>query len=777
MTISQAPSQTFFAALVDAIHQASAYNRNDLEPPAAVLWTDRERQWEPLLPRLREALPLLTLGQYDAGTRTGPSYWLRCAIARALPEDVLPSDVVPILYLPGVSRQDMRAVEEAPKGLQPLAELQYRGVLWNHRNGRDWTPSAFLQSEEGGLGIEVGTDLSTREAIGRTLLKLADEPVDRLRREAPLRTAFFDTLLHPDEVRNLLQWLNAPDAYRQASDGNAWAAFRALCRSKYGFGPNTDGEITAARLLGERDGAWEVVWRRFREAPTSYGRIPDLLRAARPTQVTLPLWHRSDSWPQENEERESDLRAALLELANCTAGEARKAIAALEIEHGARREWVWAELGHSPLATALRPLSALAAESERSVVGSSIREIAERYASGGWRADLALLDTLASVDLPVDVSAVKAASSALYRPWLEVGAKALQDAVRTSTDASVVPQPFKSVNPGVCVLFCDGLRYDVACRLEELLRATGYEGSICWRMAALPAVTPTAKPAVTPVAGELGPGTGFDTIVKSKGTKVTAEVLRKLLSQAGYEILKGDDLGDPSGRGWTEMGTIDSYGHEYGWKVAAHIVSEVRALRDRIAALLDHGWKQVVVVTDHGWLLLPGALPKVSLPEQLTEIRKGRCARLKPLASTDQQSIPWFWDPDVQIAVAPGISCYEAGKEYEHGGISPQECVVPVLTVSRKDTTVQSVRIAGIAWKGLRCVVTLEGGSAGIQVDLRTKPRDPASSLVTSPKSPSFDGAVSLLVPEDSREGEAAMAVVLSADGAVLAQETTVVGG
>ena len=775
MTVATMP--TVLQALVAAVRRAGEYNRNDQERPAAILWTDKERQWEPLLPRLRNELPLLTLGDLDPAFRTGSSYWLRCMIARTLPEGVLPADVVPIVYLPGVSRQDMRAVESSPKLLQPLAELQYRGVLWTHRNGRDWTVAAFLQSEEGGLGIEVGTDLGTREAIQRTLIKLADEPVDRLRKEAPLRTAFFDALLHPDDVRNVLQWLNAPDAYQQANDGNAWVAFRALCKSKYGFDPQTDGEVTAARFLGEREGAWEVAWSRFREAPVAYPNIPDLLRAGRPTQVALPLWAHPDSWPQENEEREADLRAALLELANRTEGEARKAIAALEMEHGTRREWVWAELGHSPLATALRHLSALATESEEPVVGSSIHEIAERYADGGWRADLALLDTLASVDLEVDVAAVKAASSALYRPWLEVGANALQDAVQTSTDASVVPQPFESVDPGSCILFCDGLRYDVACRLEELLRAAGYEGSIRWRMAALPAVTPTAKPAVTPVAGELGPGTGFDTIVKSKGTKVTAEVLRKLLGEAGYEILKGDDLGDPGGHGWTEMGTIDSYGHEYGWKLAAHVVSEVRALGGRIAALLEHGWKQVIVVTDHGWLLLPGDLPKVSLPEQLTEIRKGRCARLKPLAGTDQQTIPWFWDPDVQIAVAPGISCYEAGKEYEHGGISPQECVVPVLTVSRQPTAVQTVRIAGIAWKGLRCVVTLEGGSADMQIDLRIKPRDPASSLVTSPKSPSSDGAVSLLVPDDTREGEAAMAVVVSADGAILAQTATVVGG
>ena len=45
------------------------------------------------------------------------------------------------------------------------------------------------------------------------------------------------------------------------------------------------------------------------------------------------------------------------------------------------------------------------------------------------------------------------------------------------------------------------------------------------------------------------------------------------------------------------------------------------------------------MITDHGWLLMPGDLPKVELPEHLTEIRKGRCARLKEGSQTDQQVV------------------------------------------------------------------------------------------------------------------------------------------
>ena len=55
----------------------------------------------------------------------------------------------------------------------------------------------------------------------------------------------------------------------------------------------------------------------------------------------------------------------------------------------------------------------------------------------------------------------------------------------------------------------------------------------------------------------------------------------------------------------------------------------------RIGALLKAGWSEVVVVTDHGWLLVPGGLPKVELKSFLAEHRWGRCATLKSGAQTN----------------------------------------------------------------------------------------------------------------------------------------------
>ncbi len=111
---------------------------------------------------------------------------------------------MPILYLPGISRPHLRAVETCPRHLQPLAELQYRGVLWSHRNGKDWTPAAFLQSSDGGVGVEVAGDSATRDALQLVLVKLADEPVADLQGQAPLSASYFRNLVEPDPVRSIL---------------------------------------------------------------------------------------------------------------------------------------------------------------------------------------------------------------------------------------------------------------------------------------------------------------------------------------------------------------------------------------------------------------------------------------------------------------------------------------------------------------------------------------------------------------------------------------------
>ncbi|MBS7350581.1 MAG: BREX-1 system phosphatase PglZ type B, partial [Comamonas sp.] len=131
-------SVTVLDRLAELLAKAPAGNSHTAATAAAVLWTDKERQWEGAIGQLRQAMPrLLTLGDFNIEQRSGPAIWLKCAIAGFMPEVEVTG--VPVVYLPGVSRADLRAIESCPRDLQPLAELQYRGVFWSQLNGKDWT--------------------------------------------------------------------------------------------------------------------------------------------------------------------------------------------------------------------------------------------------------------------------------------------------------------------------------------------------------------------------------------------------------------------------------------------------------------------------------------------------------------------------------------------------------------------------------------------------------------------------------------------------------------
>jgi hypothetical protein len=176
--------------------------------------------------------------------------------------------------------------------------------------------------------------------------------------------------------------------------------------------------------------------------------------------------------------------------------------------------------------------------------------------------------------------------------------------------------------------------------------------------------------------------------------------------------------------------------------------------------------------------MLPGGLPKATLPEHLTVVKKGRCARLKDGAQTDELCVSWHWDTDVRVATPRGIHCYEARRECEHGGISPQECVVPVIRATRKiGAPAVSVAIENVVWHGLRCSLVATGAPAGAIVDIRTKAADPTTSLTAATKSLDVEGKVSLLVADEDRAGNPVLLVVLGAEGGILAQAATIVGG
>lgn len=767
-------TDTVFDRLVAALDAARAYNRDVGVAPVAILWPDESRQWEAAIGELQRVRRVVRYGTLDEARHQGPAYWLRCVIAETVELDELP-DGVPVVYLPGISRDTLRALDTVPAELAPLGALQHQCQWFTHPNGKDWTVRSLLSNKERGLGLNVAGDPATGEALVASLAPLLEQPMTRLESKH-IDGGFLNTLLNPDPIRSLLNWLDDPAAMRASVDDGAWSAFVHQCKHDYGFDPAAEGEIEGARRLGEAEGQWAEVWRRFRDDPRRFPGIPDRLRQAEPPEL-LPK--NPGAWPVTSTDAEDQLRAALTGLADRPPQEARDAVLQLEATHKMRRSYVWAELGWTPLALALEHLAEIARITSTALPDGSVEDISDWYASTGWRADRAVLAALNEVERKADLAAVESAVIATYRPWLDAAAKALQSAVGPMANTgNYLASPAPKVGAGEVAMFVDGLRLDVAHLLADRLEGGGLDVQLSTGLAALPTVTQTSKPALVPIDQKLlSAGDGLDARRAPDGPTAGVQVLRGLMVNAGVQVLRAEDLGDPSGSAWTETGELDSRGHSLGVRLAYEVDAEVQRIATRIEELLDAGWTTVTVVTDHGWLLLPGGLPKnEDLPVAVTDTKKGRCARIKDGAALSVPTVPWHWDPQVRIAVAPGISCFEANQTYEHGGVSPQECVVPRISVTRGASATAGAAITNMKWRGLTLVVEFTDLPDGATIDLRSAAGDANSSIAERARLTGGQGKELLLVGDDDLEGQPAHLVVVGTDGTLILQRQTTVG-
>ena len=767
-------------SLAAALLAVAKGNSHTATTAAAVLWPDKEGQWQTALPTLKKLMPsLCELGPYAPGERRGPAVWLKCAIAGLLPE--VQFDGVPVVYLPGISRAELRAIESCTRELQPLAELQYRGVFWSQANAKDWTVGAFLASKNGGLGLDVAQDKATQVALLQVLQSgvLLECNVDDLK-DRTINAEWLLSLLLPNPTRDLLLWMNAPEETRSQWSDVLWDVFTKRCKMDFGFDPVADGVLVAAERLAKAEGKWAAVAELYRDSYGSFPNVFGLLAKLQPPQFGLfPDQGLLAGYPQVNEQSESALRYALAACAGRMAPQARTAVLAAEKEHGLRRAWLWTRMGRSPLAQALGHLALVAERSSMVPAGQTPSELATAYQQTGWQVDQAAMQALASVYAKADLDAVGIALRSMYLPWMEESARRLQEAAKAAGGLPPLLKEQASVaRAGTCTVFVDGLRYDVAVQLQQRLLALG-NTELLARWTSLPSVTASGKAWCSPVATHIA-GTAVDTEfeprVAADGKPLSGHNFRKLLTEHGVQPLDKHQTGNPQGQAWTEAGDLDHYGHEHGLRLARDLDTQLDQVVERVNELVEAGWKRIRVVTDHGWLLMPGGLPKSELPKHQTETRWGRCAVLKGSAHGTPLTFGWDWCKDVQVAYAPGVSSFIAGAEYAHGGISLQECLVPVLQLDCGGVAAGPITIQSVTWKGLRCTVVVEGAAQGQRVDIRNKAALASSSLALSDK-PLDGGKASLAVPDDEHMGAAAVVVVLSAEGEVLQQQATTVGG
>lgn len=772
--------------IAQSIRAAGNSNTQTSAAAAAVLWPDNEGIWQAALPQFSAYLPsLMVLGPYEPDRKTGPAIWLKCAVAAQLPEIELMGQV-PIIYMPRVSRADLRAIESCPRELQPLAELQYRGAFWSQINGKDWTVNAFLTSKKGGLGLDVAQDNATQEALKRVVDAglLLDRTVEELQGRQ-INAAWLDALLAPNPTRDVLAWLNNPVLMQSQWAGARWAIFSSRCAKDFGFNPQTDGALTAAEKLAEHQGAWLPVWELYRESFTSFRAVAGLLSKLQPPQPK-DMFEAPDQlagYPRANEEAEAALRYSLNACSAMSPEQARAKVLEADKEHGNRRDWLWSKMDGAPLAQGLQHLAELATLSTQTPGGSTLAQMALNYQASGWMVDQAAMHALAAVTSKADTDAIGAALRALYVPWLEDSAHRFQALVKA--EGGLDHAATKGVATaggkldGVCTVFVDGLRYDVAMQLQIQLAGLGKVAtSALWT--SMPSVTASGKAWASPVAQWVSgkkEDEDFQPSVAADGKPLSTHNFRKLLADHGFQVLDKHENGDPSGKAWVECGDLDHYGHAHGLRLARDINTQLAQIVERLTELNEAGWVRFRIVTDHGWLLVPGGLPKSELSKFEAATRWGRCAVLKDTSHGTPLTFGWDWCKEVQIAFAPGISNFKAGEVYTHGGLTLQECLVPVLEVVAAGGAASTVKIdiTKVTWTGLRCKVEVSSAAADLRVDIRTKAALADSTLVAHVRTLE-NGKASVAVDDDANEGTAAFVVVLDSAGNVVQKKSTTVG-
>lgn len=255
----------------------------------------------------------------------------------------------------------------------------------------------------------------------------------------------------------------------------------------------------------------------------------------------------------------------------------------------------------------------------------------------------------------------------------------------------------------------DSLRYEMGRDLGETLRRFG-DVEIRHAAAVVPTITETGMAALLPKAdgafrltekdGVAAPALN-ETVLKNSADRmkllkasfgdrfmdVTLDELLTNFKKHASQIASKDLLvvrtSDPD--------TIGEYGSRLARKYISDVIGDITVL---IGRLVTAGFSRVVIIADHGHILLPeiAAGDVVSKPQGTWVLEKRRCLVGKKLSGGEgcscfkAEHVGLKYD-DGDVCIPSGFKVFAAGDSYLHSGLSLQEAVIPVVIVrTRRET-------------------------------------------------------------------------------------------
>ncbi len=255
----------------------------------------------------------------------------------------------------------------------------------------------------------------------------------------------------------------------------------------------------------------------------------------------------------------------------------------------------------------------------------------------------------------------------------------------------------------VAYFWIDALRFELAQTLEAAL-GTHHVTKMEIACASLPCLTPVGMAALLPGAAsmEIKVDAGKPVAMISgkavDGPKARAEVLATHVGANRTRLVDLEDVAN--GKLPDDIATIevlavktvdiDSLGENNPLYFISMLPGILRKIQLAVNKLAEAGFTRAILTADHGfaWMQSTSAGNAVKKPSGEWEMAKDRALLGEGSADTHSMILKTaeagLRSSIAQIAFPRGMATYTAGVTYFHGGISPQECILPVLDVRLK---------------------------------------------------------------------------------------------
>lgn len=279
----------------------------------------------------------------------------------------------------------------------------------------------------------------------------------------------------------------------------------------------------------------------------------------------------------------------------------------------------------------------------------------------------------------------------------------------------------------IAYFMIDALRYELGVALERQLIEDG-QVVIQAAMAQLPTITPVGMASLLPGAGQqLRLANDNQTLVPMLGDAVVdtvakrMEVLRNKYGQRFQEgrledFVRGRfDISPEADLLVLRAVEIDSHFENHPDTAPAEITNALKRIRVAIHKLKERGFHEVVIATDHGFFMNThaGAGDVCSKPSGNWIGIHDRCAMGDGSGDNNHFVVPTeklgIRADFVKMAAPHTLAAYRSGLLYYHGGISLQECVVPVITMQLKAANQPELHRASVSMtykQGAKAITT-----------------------------------------------------------------------